>query len=211
QHVIGDPYGDLATGRRIDAVAAREHACLLLLVRLATTDEIERSGMRAIRRYRCPLLIARQPLDERMLRCEHHERRAEDRVRPRREYADAIAIRLQLGRGVPILSNLLSFDREVDEGALTPADPVLLCLLRRLRPVDPVEVVEQPLCVLRDAEEPLRERARLDQRAAALARARNDLLVREDGLARRAPVDRCLLLLGEAHLVELQEDPLRPA
>ena len=52
---------------------------------------------------------------------------------------------------------------------------------------------------------------RIDRVAAALALAVDHLLVREHRAERRAPVDRHLGLVGEAALVELLEDPLRPA
>ena len=72
-----------------------------------------------------------------MFRRDHHERRTEDRIRARREYADAVAVRLQLCRCVPILRDPFTGDGEVHERAFTAADPVLLRLLRRFRPVDP--------------------------------------------------------------------------
>src|SRR6185503_14314508 len=65
--------------------------------------------------------------------------------------------------------------------------------------------------VVGDAEEPLLELARLDDVAAALAAAVDDLLVGQDGLVVGAPLDRGLLAVGEAGLEELEEDPLGPA
>ena len=47
--------------------------------------------------------------------------------------------------------------------------------------------------------------------AAALAAPVDHLLVGEHGLVLRAPLDRRLLAVGEAALVQAQEDPLRPA
>src|SRR5690606_16375732 len=86
-------------------------------------------------------------------------------------------------------------DRELDLRALAPADPVLLRLLRGLGPGGPGEVVQPALRAAGDLEEPLLEEPLLDGRAAALARARDHLLVREHRMAARAPVDRRLLLL----------------
>ena len=60
-------------------------------------------------------------------------------------------------------------------------------------------------------EVPLLERARLDEAAAALAVPVDHLLVREHGLVDGTPLDRRVLLVGESALVQLQEDPLRPA
>ena len=80
-----------------------------------------------------------------------------------------------------------------------------------LGPVDLVEVVEQPVGVVGDPEEPLLELAHLDLVPAALAAAVDHLLVGEHGLVVRAPLDRRLLAVREAALEQLQEDPLRPA
>ena len=74
-----------------------------------------------------------------------------------------------------------------------------------------VEVVEQAVGVVGDAEEPLLELAHLDLVAAALAAPVDDLLVGQHGLVVGAPLDRRLLAVGQAALEELQEDPLRPA
>ena len=131
-----------------------------------------------------------------MLGGEHEIRRAEDRVRTRREDDDRR--RIALG------------DRERDLRALGAADPVALGALGGLGPVDPLEVVQQPLGVVGDAEEPLLEQPLLDTRAAALTQPVLHLLVGEHRLVVRAPVDRRLLLVGEPLLEQLQEDPLRP-
>ena len=80
-----------------------------------------------------------------------------------------------------------------------------------LGPLDRVEVVEQAVGVVGDAEEPLLELLGLDLGAAALAAPVDDLLVGQDRLVVRAPLDRGLLAVGQPVLEELQEDPLRPA
>ena len=141
---------------------------------------------------RCP----RRAADVGVLGRHDEERRAEERVGPRRE--DRV-----------VDAELLA--AEHDLGALRAADPVALHRLDVLGPLDRVEVVEQAVGVVGDAEEPLLELARLDHVAAALAAAVDDLLVGEHGLVVRAPLDRGLLAVGQAVLEELQEDPLRPA
>ncbi len=80
-----------------------------------------------------------------------------------------------------------------------------------LGPVDRVEVAEQTLGVVGDAEEPLLQLLDFDDRAAALTAAVDDLLVGEDGLIVGAPLDRGLAPVGKAGLEQLQEDPLGPA
>ena len=129
-----------------------------------------------------------------MLGRQHEVRRAEDRVRARREDFDLRAIE----------------HPEAQPRALRATDPVPLRLLRRRRPIERVEVVQQPLGVVRDAEEPLFEEALFNQRAAPFTAAIDHLLVREHGLVGRAPVHRAGLLVREAALEQLQEDPLRP-
>ncbi len=125
----------------------------------------------------------------------HEERRAEQRVRPRGE--DRV-VDADLGAG------------ERDLGALGAADPVALHRLDVRRPLDAVEIVQQAVGVVGDAEEPLLQLAQLDDRAAALAAAVDDLLVGQHGGVLRAPVDRGVLAVGQAALEELEEQPLRP-
>ena len=94
-------------------------------------------------------------------------------------------------------------EREDDARAVGAADPVALHRQHALGPVDQlVHVVEQPLGVVGDAQEPLRELAQLHLGAAPLAAAVDDLLVGEHRLVLRAPVDRGLAPLGQAALEE---------
>jgi hypothetical protein len=70
---------------------------------------------------------------------------------------------------------------ERDLGALGAADPVALHRLDVRGPADVLEIVQQAVGVVGDAEEPLLELARLDEVAAALAAAVDDLLVGQHG------------------------------
>ena len=74
-----------------------------------------------------------------------------------------------------------------------------------------LDAVEQLVGVVRDAEEPLLQLARRRPRAAAPARAVDDLLVGEHGLAARAPVDVRAPAVRQIALEHLQEQPLVPA
>jgi hypothetical protein len=74
-----------------------------------------------------------------------------------------------------------------------------------------IEVVQEPLGVGRDLEEPLGDPPLLHGRPAPLARTSDHLLVGQHRLARRAPVDGGLLPLHQAGFEQLKEDPLRPA
>ena len=95
--------------------------------------------------------------------------------------------------------------------AVRAADPVALHRHDPLGPAHLLEVVQQPVGVGRDLEEPLLQRARLDLGAAALAAAVDDLLVGQHRLVVGTPVDGRALAVGQAGLVQAQEDPLRPA
>ena len=131
-----------------------------------------------------------------MLGREHEERRAEQRVRTRREDGH-------------VLVELL--DPEGHLGALRAADPVALHRQHTVRPVELRHVVEEPVGEVGDLEHPLLEVPRLDLVAAALAVAVDHLLVREHGLVERAPLHGRRLPVGEPLAVQLQEEPLRPA
>ena len=131
-----------------------------------------------------------------MLGRHDEERRAEERVRPRGEDR-VVDPQLLVAEG--------------DLGALGAPDPVALHRLDVRGPLDGVEVVEQAVGVVGDAEEPLLELADLDEVPAALAAPVDDLLVGEDGLVVGAPLDGGLAAIGQAALEELEEDPLRPA
>ena len=120
-----------------------------------------------------------------MLRRHHEEGGAEQRVRPGGEH------RVVGAQRVAVKGHL---------GALRAADPVALHGLHVGRPDDAVEVLEQPVRVLGDAEEPLLELARLHGGAAALAAAVDHLLVGEHGLVLRAPVHRRLAPVGQPAL-----------
>ena len=132
-----------------------------------------------------------------MLGREHEERRAEERVRTRREDGDV---------------DVLLLDPEDDLGALAAPDPVALHRQHVLGPgLEQAHLVEQVVGVLGDAEEPLLQVPALDLGAAALTAPVDHLLVREHGLVVRAPVDGRFPAVGEALLEEPQEEPLRPA
>ena len=101
---------------------------------------------------------------------------------------------------------------EDDLGPLGAADPVALHRDHVLGPgLEQVEVGQQAVGVLGDAEEPLLEVALHDLGAAALAAAVDDLLVGEHGGVFGAPLDRRFGPVGEVVLEQPQEDPLGPA
>ena len=196
QHIIGDPDGDLLVVGGVDRLRARIDPSLLTLrASLLALDQIGREGGLYIGIDLGLVLGGRDLGDEWVLRSQDHESGAEERVGAGGEH-------LQLLR--------VTDDRELDVGALGTADPVPLQSLRRIGPVDPLQVVEQPLDVVGDLEEPLLEVALGDLGPAALATPVNDLLVGQHCLAGGAPVDGRLAPLPQLCLVELEEDPLGP-
>ena len=142
------------------------------------------------------LLRARDHVDQGVLGREHHEGDPVQRVGPGREHLDA---------------DVVPLDREADLRPLGAADPLALHGLDRLRPVQPLEVVDEPVRVGRDPQHPLLEGAAHARVVPALTAPVDHLLVGEDRLELLAPPDGDLGLVDEATVVEPGEDPLRPA
>ena len=131
-----------------------------------------------------------------MLRRQHHEGRAPQRVGPRGEY----------------LNRRARFRHECDLRAIAAPNPVRLHHFHRLRPVDLFQVGQQLFTVVGDAELPLVQVFLDDRRVAAFAVAvlAPDLLARQRRVTVGTPVDRGKLPVGQAHLVQLEEEPLGP-
>ena len=111
------------------------------------------------------------------------------------------------------MGSVAALDHEVDVGALGAPDPVALRGDDAVRPgrLQLVQPVEQLLGVVGDLEVPLGQLLLGHLRTTPLAHARDDLLVGQHGLVLGAPVDGAVLAVGQTTLVELQEQPLRPA
>ena len=101
-------------------------------------------------------------------------------------------------------------DLEGDFGAVRPPDPVPLQGEDTVGPLEPFHVVEQPVGVVGDLEEPLDEVSPDHRRATPLAPTLDHLLVGQDGLVFRAPVGGGQLPVSQALLEQFQEEPLRP-
>ena len=132
----------------------------------------------------------------------HAERGAEDRVQAGREnlerFLSGTVLRVQ--------------DRKAHDRTGAPADPVALHGAHALRPAaHAVELSVQLLRVGGDLQKPLVELGAPDDRFAAPAPPRLHLLVRQDGLARSAPVHPAPALVGQAALQHLEKEPLVPA
>src|SRR5882757_3424649 len=102
----------------------------------------------------------------------------------------------------------MAFDAETDLGALAPTNPVLLHRDRSARPLNVGEIFREAVRVLGNAQHPLPERRAHDGVLASIALTVDDLFVGEDSAERWAPIDRNLVLVSQASVVELEEDPL---
>ena len=197
QHVVGDPDRDPLVVHGVDGVEAGEDARLLLARERAPRSSRRRRGART-RAISSP--FSARSAKRSTSGCSGASTKN-------------VAPNSVSGRVVKTgTSSSSSSIRKMISRALGAADPVALHRQHALGPrLEQRHLVEQPVGVVGDPEHPLLEVPRLDLGAAALAVAVDHLLVREHGLVVRAPLDRRRLAVGEARLVQLQEEPLRPA
>ncbi len=197
QDVVGDVHRQLLAVDRVGDGAPERDPGLRLLGVAALLAGL---GERVVDVVVHLLLVrgsVREAHDVGMLWRHDEERRAEERVGTGGEH------------GI-VDPELLAAERHL--GTLAAPDPVALHRLDVLRPVDQLEVAEQPLGVVGDAQEPLLELPDFDERSAALAATLGgDLLVGEHRLVSRAPLHGGLLAVGKPGAEQLEEDPLRPA
>ncbi len=227
QHEVRDPDRNRPIGERIDRRPPGVEAFLLDLASHARRAVLRLKALQRLAEVRCPLL------DERMLRCQHQEVGAVDRVDPRREDVDRFGARgsglgargirrnLRVRIACHAVGKGFGADRGIAAGsrrqrerhtrALRPSDPVPLHRQHFVRPAgEAFRRLEHLVGVVRDAEEPLLELACRHHRAAAPALAVDDLLVGEHRIAARAPVDVRALAVRKVPLEHLQEQPLVP-
>ena len=108
---------------------------------------------------------------------------------------------------------LATFNHEVNVSTDRATNPVALHGEHLGRPLtlEGVEVIEKTICVIGDAEVPLGELLLHHDGARALRGAiRHNLLVGQNGLVYRVPVDPAVLAIGQALVIHLQEQPLVP-
>ena len=100
-------------------------------------------------------------------------------------------------------------EAEGETGPPGPANPVLLHDPDLLGPaLQGLQVVGQGVGVVGDPQEPLAQPALLHDRAGSPAPAVDDLLVGQDRLVHRIPVDQALLAIDQALLEQVQEPGL---
>ena len=205
--IVGNPNGQLFAIDGIDRVTAGELSVLFVVTLGALHRGDLLGGLHEVHNR----LLVFGALDKRrktlVFRSKHEEARAKQCVGTRGEHGDDVVF-----SGVGGHVAIFIAQHEVDLGALGAANPVGLLLLHALRPAfELVKIVKQFLRVVGDLQVPLREVALLDFRIAAPATALDNLFVRQNSLAARAPVHRRVAALDEAALPELLENPLAPA
>ena len=197
QHIIRYPDWYLFSIERIDGISAGEHAfffhvgcCAVNFAEVA--DPFDKCADRCRFRFAFD-----QFFHQRMLWCQYDIRHAERSILPgcvdRNLFAQFRHVKAELG-------------------PFAATDPVFLHGPYPLRPAaQQIEVFQQPVGIVGDFQKPLFEFFLDHYRVAAPAVAVDDLFVGQHGITFLAPVDRRLLLIGEAALKEQQEQPLGPA
>ena len=196
EHVVRDPDRDRQVGVGIDRESAGEETFLGDLAG-HPSGAILRPELLRLRQERLFVFrFLRERRDQAVLRREHHERRAEDRVDARREDFDRI---------------VRALDREAHARAFRSPDPVPLHRQDFFGPLrQPFGRLQQIVRVVGDLEEPLLEILLHHRRAAAPARAVDDLFVGEHGVVDRTPVHGRAPAIGQALLEHAREQPLVP-
>ena len=194
QHIIGNPDRDRPSIDGIDGEGAGEYAGFLVGLGAFLLAEIFRAI--DVDAHGGGLFGSGEFIDQGMLRREHHVSGAEQRIGPR-----GVNGEISAGAG----------NGETHVGALRAANPVALHSLHALGPVEPIEILEQAIGVGGDFQHPLFHQPPFDGIAGLDIFAVPHFFVREHGALRRAPVDGDLREIGEAILVELQKNPLRPS
>ena len=218
QHVIGDPDRDLLVVDRVDGVGAGEDAGLLL-GQVGAVEVALGGGLGLVGGDRLALEVGRQAFDERVFGSNHHVGGSEQRVGS--GGVDPQHLLTRIGRqsrlfspvlpesvcGVEFVGRLSGFPNiKVDFRACASPDPVPLQQPDRLGPVDQVESVEQAIGVAGDCQHPLPQGKSFDRVLAPFALSVDDFLVGQHRAQRGAPVDRGLVLVGQAVTVLVSTD-----
>ena len=196
QHVVGDEQGYSIAVDGVRDEAAGEQAFLLHALRRALDLALTAHALLELPDGGGTLgMPCGHLLHQRVLRGDDHEGHTPQRVMPGGVNLNGVA-RLQM---------------EGHLAALGTADPVLLHQPHLVGPLGQhLQGGQQLVGVLGDLQEPLLQVLLGDDAVAAPALAVLHLLIGQHRLAGGAPVDRGALLVGQAPLVELQEQPLGP-
>ena len=200
ENKISDPDRNLLARKRIHGKSPRKESFLLRGRNFL--------GLQNALAQLVPLLFdsrgaghsSQQFANQRMSGRKHNRRRAENRVDARGENLNGSAFHLR--------------HVEFDSRSLRFADPIALHRQDALRPAafDLLHVVEKLIRIRRNFPEPLRDLARLHDRALmAPATTVDHLLVRQHSLAFRTPIHAALFPIGDSLLQHPEEKPLIPA
>ena len=195
EHVGSDEAGHLLAVDRVDGMDAERDALSGVPVDLRGAGPLKPvlqflHGLRSAAHLR-------QAQDLRVLGCEHEERHTPQRVGPGGEHRHLVT-------GLGDLEDHLRPRR--------PPDPVALHGQNPFRPPTQLgHVLQQPVGVGGDLEEPLDQVAADHHRAAPFASTVDHLFVRQHRLVLGAPVGGGQLSIGQPGLVELEEQPLGPS
>ena len=188
KHVFGNPDRDVLASDRIHCISAREDTCHLMTCLTFTLGlalariEVSIDGSF--------LVGCSDHLHILAFRSEHHESHSEHCVGTGCEDGEFESI---LSCRIIVRHNL-----ELCFCTFASANPVALCLLDRVAPVDGVKSVEESLCIGRDTETPLAHELLLYRVSATFAHAIYHLVVGKHGAEFRTPVDHCLAEVGDA-------------
>ena len=205
QDIVGEIQRDRFFRKRIEQVSAREHATFFQRAALRHPIFLAgRGGLVHKRGDGRSLLRGGDSGNQFMLRSQYGIGHAERRVRASREDPHAQPVRV---RGAMLVTNL-----HFEFAALGPANPVTLHDLDRVGPtLERVELAEQFLGIVRDFQKPLGNRLALHHGTGTPAPAVHDLLIGQNGLVNRIPVDLRVFSVGHALLHQPGEHQLLPA
>ena len=196
EHVVAQPDGNGLARHGVDGAQALDfHARLILIDFGALKIALALGGSAVIHQLLIVFNAVAVFFNAGMLGRKHHIGSAEQRIRAGGEHADFLLRALQ---------------GKVDLRALAAADPVALGQLYAVDKVHVVQAVQELLRIGGNAQHPLALLLVDDGAAAALAHALYHFFIGQHALAARAPVDGHIGLIGQAVLVHLQENPLRP-
>ena len=184
EHVVSNPHRHRLAGDRVGGCSASKHPGFFARVGLSVG--VSDAGRCLAIRIDCGALLRRgECVNERMLRRQHYEGGAKQRVWSRGEHFNIAGTRCK-----------------AHTRAFAAANPVALHDLDRLGPVKAVKVVKQAVGICRDAHRPLPHVAFKDGIVADVAAAIGSyFFIRQDGAEPRAPVDGRIGQIGQAVVV----------
>ena len=185
-NVVRDPDGDLLAVYRVDGKGSGRDTGFFLV---EATLHVGLAGASGDVGFNCFLLLVSGDLgNQRVLGSEDHVGRSEEGIGSSGEDGDVV-----------------TFDIEDHFGAFTATDPVALEGLDRLGPIEGFQFIDETLGVFRNAKHPLTERTTFH--CFAFRFPFFDFLIGKHGAHGRRPVHRRFVDESEAHFVDLLRRP----